>query len=114
MTHEGNLLAESGWKDIEWIQDLFKIHEGICYLEKEKCSTPKNAVVSRFNSNLFPSRNINQHLYIILKVLQHVNKNKTECKKYHQARQDWSRNKHGAEPVPPKCTELYQYFSRKS
>ena len=49
MTHKGNLLAQSGWKDVQWVEDQFnmhqslyttlsekvmsQIHEGICYLE---------------------------------------------------------------------------------
>ena len=70
MTHKGNLLAKTGFKNIEWVQSMFaahtdiyntftekimsQIHQGICHIENEKYSTPKNAVMTRFNTNLFP------------------------------------------------------------
>ena len=129
MTHKGNLLAQNGWKQIDWAErhlvmvsklyTLFsckimrQLYAGMSALEKQPYSAVKRSIDHRFNCKLLPMENINKNLSLILQTLKYVKENKDNCQKYKRAKRIWEEND-GPRPIKPDEVALWEYWNNPS
>ena len=118
MTHRGNLLCKNAWKRVKIVIVLFEmqqllyskfteknlsqLYEGIVVGDDLVYVTVKNAVVTRYNTHLYPSININKCRLSIIKTLCYVRGKQKECQDYDAEMRHWNRTgRITDEPIKP-------------
>ena len=132
MTHRANKLAETGWKNIEWVQKhmemisllytvftrkiMSQLYEGICESDDNfKYSSAKQDCESRFNSALFPAQNINRYIAQILITLKFIVSKKPECMEYNQKVSQYNNNVYKVSyPKQPDENKLLSFWNNPS